>query len=419
MTTNHTTPLPQTLPSQNTTIGTEADLQASIQTKPKADSSYETSAATTRTRFANLDAIRGLALLGIFFLNILMMSNSLMGYAPHSPEIASDIAVGVFTSIFLEGRFISLFSMLFGVALLLQVQKVTQHNELTPLAATPIKQRLKWLILFGFAHGCLLFPGDILLTYGVCGLLIYRYTQLSVDELYTKAKKFIAIGFVVFLLMTLIPLDEEWHRGSELFNQELAIWTGSYVYQLIHQVGLTFLMIFMLPISTLWFCSGLMVLGMALWKQGYFEQGFSQTQLLKFAAASLLLSALDCGLRYSGNATLSQASAAIMTISAIPMAAIYLHIIVKLCQNNPLKLQWLQNVGKLSLSLYILQSIIGVSLLRFIFPEWQSEFNLIDYLLLALGVAAAQLVIANVYVRVFKQGPLEKLLRLLAKPKLQ
>ena len=55
-------------------------------------------------------------------------------------------------------------------------------------------------------------------------------------------------------------------------------------------------------------------------------------------------------------------------LSAIPMALIYIHIMVKICQNNP-RLTPLQNVGKLAFSLYILQSIVGVLVFRHFAPQ--------------------------------------------------
>ncbi|WP_350432723.1 hypothetical protein ABIS04_04325 [Shewanella sp. H8] len=74
-------------------------------------------------RLANLDAIRGVGVLGIFFLNIYFMGNSFFGYAPHEIQPTADIAILIFSNFFLEGRFFSLFAMLFGVGMLIQFQR--------------------------------------------------------------------------------------------------------------------------------------------------------------------------------------------------------------------------------------------------------------------------------------------------------
>lgn len=77
--------------------------------------------ATSSPRNANLDAIRGLAVLGIFFMNIYFMGISFYGYAPHETPPQSDQMIKVFNHFFIEGRFISLFSILFGVGLLFSI----------------------------------------------------------------------------------------------------------------------------------------------------------------------------------------------------------------------------------------------------------------------------------------------------------
>jgi uncharacterized protein len=101
-------------------------------------------------------------------------------------------------------------------------------------------------------------------------------------------------------------------------------------------------------------------------------------------------------------------------LSAIPMALIYIHIMVKLCQNNPKRLTALQNVGKLAFSLYILQSIVGVLVFRHFAPELLLNLDRWGYMAMALVYSVVQLLLASLYLRYFEQGPLEKLWRHLA-----
>ena len=97
---------------------------------------------TPPDRLANLDAIRGFALLGILFLNIYFMANNFYGYAPHQPEILSDQIIEILSNFAFEGRFISLFSMLFGAGLWHQRCKAGDDIK----AQHTIKRRLYWLI---------------------------------------------------------------------------------------------------------------------------------------------------------------------------------------------------------------------------------------------------------------------------------
>ncbi|MEZ9367738.1 hypothetical protein AB4140_02760 [Shewanella sp. 10N.286.51.B2] len=85
-------------------------------------------------RNANMDALRGIAIIGILFMNIFFMNNSFYGYAQHYPQIQSDIILEVFSNFFLEGRFISLLSILFGAGLYIQYKRY----EAASLVAYPL-----------------------------------------------------------------------------------------------------------------------------------------------------------------------------------------------------------------------------------------------------------------------------------------
>ncbi|WP_394202152.1 DUF418 domain-containing protein [Shewanella waksmanii] len=361
-------------------------------------------------RLSNLDAIRGFALLGILFINIYFMGNVFYGYAPHKPQIASDIIIEVLSNIFVEGRFITLFSMLFGVGLYLQCQKVSTGQ----LNIATVKSRLKWLMVFGLVHGVLLFSGDILFTYGLCGFLALCYVDYPYKKLLTKAALFITIALTVIALVSLTLESDPYYRGSALFEQELKIWTGPYLGQLQSQAIMIAYMALVIPLTLLWYNSALMLIGIALFKQQYFSQGFTRRQLLLMLAMALLMSGADTLLGFSSSVVLQELSTIFMMLGAIPMAMIYLHIIVKLGQYRQQGLVWLQQVGRLSLSLYILQSVVGVILLRHLFPQWQLNFDRWQYLLVAMMFTVVQIAIAHFYLKHVNQGPLEAIWRKLS-----
>ncbi|MGL5472618.1 MAG: DUF418 domain-containing protein [Shewanella sp.] len=363
------------------------------------------------TRNANLDAIRGLAVLGIFFMNIYFMGISFYGYAPHQIPLLWDQILQTFSNFFIEGRFISLFSMLFGVGLYIQYQKFTAKG----LAAYPLlRSRLKWLIIFGLIHGIFIWSGDILLTYGISGFLALCYRDATIAEQKRKANIFIFMALVITCLLALSGSDELFTRESAFFAEQYSAWTSSYPNQLLlHliQVGYTALA---LPFTLMWFTAGLMLLGMALYRQGIFEQGFNRNTLLKLTLASLVLSTMDTLLGLTETPMLVMFSDIIVMLSAIPMALIYIHILVSICQNRSSVLKPLQNVGKLAFSLYILQSIVGVFIFRHFAPELLLTLDRSGYMAIALGYSLLQLLLASLYLRYFNQGPLEKLWRQLA-----
>ena len=370
----------------------------------------------SKARMANLDAIRGLAVLGIFFLNIYFMGNPYYGYIQHQHIPNTDMLIEIFSNFFLEGRFISLFSILFGVGLLLQYQRFLAHGL---DAVRLLKSRLFWLIVFGLIHGIFIWPGDILLTYGISGFLAMRYLSQASEQgnaaaIEQKAYRFILASLVVIFLISLAGQEPMLLRGSEAFQSQSQLWTSSYPKQLVLHVTQVAYMAIVIPLTLMWFTAGLMLLGMSLYHQGIFHRGFNRSQLLKLASVSLVLSILDSLLSFSGTPSLINASDVIVLMSAIPMALIYIHLMVKLCRNAPHRLTVLQHVGKLAFSLYILQSLFGVAVFRYLAPELIEHLDRFAYMAIAVGFSVCQLTIATFYFTYFTQGPLEHLWRTLA-----
>ncbi|GAB1152227.1 MAG: DUF418 domain-containing protein [Shewanella algae] len=359
----------------------------------------------------NIDAVRGLAVLGIFFLNVSFMGVTLYGYAPFPEFHLTDAITETLSNFLLEGRFLSLFSMLFGVGLYIQQQNFLARGlEPFPL----IRSRLLWLMLFGALHSLFIWPGDILLTYSICGFLAWHYRNLEIEAQQRRALLFIAIGTLAYGLMILLPGDETWIRGNVLFNEQYSAWTGSYGEQLLMHLFMTLLMLISLPFTLLWFVSGVMLLGISLYRRGLFDQGLPQGKLGKLLALSLLLSLADTILSLQSRPKLVMLSDILVMLSAIPMAIIYVHLLVKFGRRLPWLPRRLQAVGRIPLSLYILQSCFGIWLFRHQAPELLLTLERIDYLVIALGYALVQIILAGCYLKFFKQGPLEWLWRRLA-----
>ncbi|MCH1928744.1 DUF418 domain-containing protein [Shewanella sp. A25] len=367
--------------------------------------------AAPQQRIILLDAIRGVALLGIFFMNIYFMGITFFGYAGHDTPLILDEIIETLQNLFIEGRFISLFSLLFGIGIYLQYQKFKLEGQ---NATSLIHARLRWLIVFGLIHGILIWPGDILLTYGVSGFLALRYSGNSIASLKLRAGLFIFIGLVFVALITLNGDDVVFTRESPVFASQYSAWTASYANQLkLHLLQIGY-MVMIIPFTLMWFSAGLMLLGIALYQEGHFERGFSRRSLLQLLLLTLVLSSLDTVFGFSHNSTLEAIADVLVMLSAIPMALIYVHILVKFCQNPSPFVDALQRVGKLAFSLYILQSIVGVLVFRYLAPELLLTLDRWGYFGLALSYSLVQLLIATLYFRWFNQGPLEKLWRYLA-----
>lgn len=373
-------------------------------------------AQTSHTqRIYNLDAIRGLAVLGILFLNIYYFGSPTYGYTELASPSINDIWLGHFSALFLEGRFISLFSILFGVGLLIQQQNFDQRR-LDGLSQS--KRRLKWLMLFGALHGIFIWIGDVLFAYAICGLFTLNYYRLAPNAQLKKAVTFLVIGSVLMCAMMMLAEEEPISRHSELFAEDLSIWTDSYGKQLLMQLFYFSVAIIAIPFSVMFYLSGMMLLGMALYQLEVFSKGLTKITSYKLLAGSLVCFSINLSLKNTDFSYYEAVSSTLTLIGGLFMGLVYLSLIVKLCRNRAKVLAPLQRVGRLAFSLYILQSILGVIVFRYLYPEWMMSFERSDYLLLALAYSLIQIALASLYFKFFDQGPLEKLWRHLTYRKL-
>ena len=127
-------------------------------------------AETNRVKL--IDALRGIALLGILVMNIPGFAMPDYWWESFSNDPSKfNFWLGAFISIILEGKMRAMFGMVFGAGVLLFVSTKEQ-------AGRPVHglfyRRMLWLVLFGIIHAHLiLWIGDILYLYGVCGMLVY------------------------------------------------------------------------------------------------------------------------------------------------------------------------------------------------------------------------------------------------------
>ncbi|QPP09080.1 DUF418 domain-containing protein [Streptomyces bathyalis] len=122
-------------------------------------------------RLADVDALRGFALLGILVVNATYFASVFHGTGIEDPAFTSrtDTVVGWFVSTLLETKFYLLFSFLFGYSFTLQRRAAARRG--TRFTASMLR-RLAMLAVIGAAHAVLLFTGDILTTYAMLGLIL-------------------------------------------------------------------------------------------------------------------------------------------------------------------------------------------------------------------------------------------------------
>ena len=147
---------------------------------------------TKPPRIAAIDFVRGVALLGILTINVTgFWGPTLASFSPHLPRAAPGGDVWFLIAFVLfEGKMRALFTLLFGASMLLFIDAADRRGVWGPGMQA---RRLGWLLLFGYAHYALLWWGDILFPYAVCGLAALLLCRMPAGLL-------IAMGLALFLV---------------------------------------------------------------------------------------------------------------------------------------------------------------------------------------------------------------------------
>jgi len=132
-----------------------------------------------------VDVLRGLALFGILVVNMDLFSQPTLYVSSLGvPTQAADRFIDLWITFFARGRFYSLFSLLFGMGLALQMLRLEERGvRFLPLYG----RRLIVLLGFGAFHSLFIWHGDILVTYAVLGALLLLFRKKSTRTLLSWA----------------------------------------------------------------------------------------------------------------------------------------------------------------------------------------------------------------------------------------
>lgn len=185
----------------------------------------------TAQRIEALDVLRGVAVLGILLLNINSFALPLdaietlytTGY-----ENAIDAVVFSVVSVLGQGKFMALFSLMFGAGVSMMVDRRLQRGE--PAAGLHYR-RMGVLAAIGFIHGVFIWYGDILLFYALAGSVLYPILKLS-----NRALIRFAIGAWALTLLSSLGLglllamvdstSTEGQNTSLIFHNEVELMRG-------------------------------------------------------------------------------------------------------------------------------------------------------------------------------------------------
>ncbi len=152
-------------------------------------------------RIQTLDGIRGIAVMGILAMNIIAFAMPFPAYinpAAYGGTTGADFVAWLLSFILVDGKMRTLFSLLFGASMWLVIAQAERKGESG--RATHF-WRMLFLLMFGLIHYYLIWMGDILALYALCGMLAYPLIRRTSRSLVKIA---IALFVVQFFLWALV-----------------------------------------------------------------------------------------------------------------------------------------------------------------------------------------------------------------------
>ena len=396
------------------------------------------SPVSTGQRVESLDVLRGFALLGILLLNILGFGlhsagyfNPLIGIGETELSRTINLTVWGTVSVLFEGAMRCLFSILFGAGVLLFTTGAGAKSALLHY------KRTFWLLMFGIFNAyILLWNGDILITYALCGFALYLARNWSVRALLT-AVGVLVVAMTVFYTLSgyglamardagdpsyqafaadFLPSDADYQ--AEL-DQRRDGYRGAFAFNFDEKIYMT---LYILPVYFIWDALAMMMLGMALYKMQILNASRSfgfYTRLMVAGFAVGLSANLSEVWRAVSNDFDLLASIDIVQgtyqIGRIGMGLGYLALVMLVCKAGALPglRMRLAAVGRMALTNYLMHSAICL----FIFTG--AGFGMVGVLerwhlyLVVAEIWILQLWFSPWWLARYRYGPLEWLWRTL------
>lgn len=371
------------------------------------------------------DVLRGFALFGILVVNIQFMGlDSVEGArGDWVSGFANGSATFIIASIF-AGKFYLIFSFLFGYS----SNYIIRDDR---------SNRGRWvkrcfsLIAIGILHFTFLWHGDILFIYGLFGLLLipFFFRQERTLKIWTRIV-FIGTSTLILIVAALVlvveiffpeesaqstiatELDNVLLSGTflEAIPARLEVWVFGVLTGIFLQGGLAF---------------AAFLVGLRLARTKYLSlpiDSKKNSQLIRrglLFGAPIQIVAAGILVRNEQSTTPSEGiyllSLFASFLAAPLMSVVYIGVLRKLVEDKPQLVSWMIPAGKMSLTVYISQSVLA----SFIFGPWGlglfQELSTWQVLLLALLIWLFLVYLSSLWLKKFKQGPLERVVNVLTR----
>lgn len=378
-------------------------------------------AALKSERIQLVDALRGFALLAIVLLHNLEHYN-IFG----SPESAPlwlktlDTNISEFIYFIFAGKAYATFSLLFGLSFYIQMRNARKRGS-------DFRARFAWrmLLLVGFSQlHALFYNGDILLLYAVCGLILIPASRWSDRTVIIVASLLMlqpwAWGKIVYALFNPEYIDTNSAFAVYATSAEAVGREGTFFQTLANNIwnGQLYSNFWQVEAGRIFQTPALFLFGMMLGRKNMFECNETSKRFWKKCFVYSLCAMLPLYLlknivpaHISNITILSYYGIAIPMLFNFAFMAVLVSMFTLLWfkkQNHGARWQRVATVyGRMSLTNYITQSIIGVTIYYHYGFDLYDKVGATMSVVIALGIFLLQLGFSHLWLRSHKQGPLE------------
>ena len=382
---------------------------------------------SSRERIEILDVLRGIAVCGILIGNVQWFS----GYGMMPPALEAqtplyDQITHFLVHFFVEGKFYSIFSFLFGFGFALQIARAEERGDTN---ASLFKRRLFWLLVIGLLHAYLLWAGDILSIYALMGYLLILFRKRTNESLLKWAFALITVPIVTYVLLYIAfvafaPPDatagfeasqvERWNDGVRIVTQS-SYWENISTFNLQYIVGRYMGLIFQMRLPKI---LAMFLLGMYAYRRGFFQDLSAHKPFIRsvlvYGFVLGLIGNISMAWLAGNEAPFPPSPAGVAGVVGyafgVPaLALFFIALVATLWQKDACRraLSVLAPVGRMALTNYLLQTVICVTIFYGYGFGLFGRFGALQATLIALSIFIFQIALSTLWLKYFAYGPME------------
>lgn len=380
-----------------------------------------------------MDVLRGIAILGIFIANLQFFSyySSTASGAYVYPTL--DKKFSFLHAMFIEGKFYSIFSLLFGWGIALQMSRSSVDDTAT---SKFIKRRLWFMMLLGGIHLIFIWTGDIVAFYAMVGFILVALRKKSNQKLlfigivlilspiviYFFKMKFLWLNAPAGILLECSKYLQVHFAGiaKETNDAELIKQSHSLITDVkINMANTPFRYAYLFFVSRIPKVLGMMLIGFVIGRSGIYKKlNDYKRQLLWFVMLGLLVAIpanymlakyMEHPEHYYNLKIEGWYETIAYALGVAPLAMVYTVVIALLFQQKIIQsiLKLIAPVGKMAFSNYMSHSIIGIITFYGIGFGYMQQVGPLAWTVFAVIIFICQIIISTIWLKYFEFGPIE------------